>query len=56
MRGVSRVEWWQWVELGWPETTSASSRAAAGVRVVAGSVLQLASEPSDVLGLLYGVL
>ena len=32
MRGGSRVEWWQWVELGWPETSPATSLAAAGAR------------------------
>ena len=53
---VARVERWWWPDLWWPEPTTASSKAAAGVRVVAGSVLQLASEPSDALGLLYGVL
>ena len=48
---VAHVErWW------WPEPTTASSKAAAGVRVVAGSMLKLASEPTDALGLLYGVL
>ena len=33
MRGGSRVEWWQWVELGWPETSLVSTLAAAGARV-----------------------
>ena len=33
MRGGNRVEWWQWVELGWPETSPATSLAAAGARV-----------------------
>ena len=36
---LARIEWWWWLDLWWPEPTMASSKAAAGVRVVAGSVL-----------------
>ena len=53
---LARVEWWWWLDLWWTKPMTASSKAAAGVRVVAGSVLKLASEPTDALGLLYGVL
>ena len=37
---LPRVERWWWLGLGWPESTAASSAAAAGVRVRSGSVLQ----------------
>ena len=37
---LPRVERWPWLGLGWPESTAASSAAAAGVRVRSGSVLQ----------------
>ena len=36
---LPRVERWPWLGLGWPESTAASSAAAAGVRVRSGSVL-----------------
>ena len=37
---LPRIERWLWLGLGWPESTAASSAAAAGVRVRSGSVLQ----------------
>ena len=37
---LPRVERWPWLGLGWPESTAASSAAAAGVRVRSGSMLQ----------------
>ena len=40
MRGVSRVEWWQWVELGWPETSPATSLAAAGMNDIAPAEIE----------------
>ena len=36
---VARVERWWWPDLWWPEPTTASSKAAAGVRVCLESVL-----------------
>ena len=41
---------------GWPESTAASSAAAAGVRSCAGLVLELEVEQSEALGMLYGFL
>ena len=41
---------------GWPESTAASSAAAAGVRSCTGTVLELEVEQSEALGMLYGVL
>ena len=37
---LSRDDWWWWLGSGWPELTTASSAAAAGVRVRSGLVLQ----------------
>ena len=37
---LSRDYWWWWLGSGWPELTTASSAAAAGVLVRSGSVLQ----------------
>ena len=37
---LPRVKRWPWLGLGWPESTAASSAAAAGVRVVAGLALR----------------
>ena len=50
------VERWPWLGLGWPESTAASSAAAAGVRSCTGTVLELEVEQSEALGMLYGVL
>ena len=36
---LARVEWWWWPDLWWPEPTTASSKAAAGVRVSMGAAL-----------------
>ena len=36
---VARVERWWWPDLWWPEPTTASSKAAAGVRVCLESAL-----------------
>ena len=53
---LPRVERWPWLGLGWPESTAASSVAAAGVRSCTGTVLELEVEQSEALGMLYGVL
>ena len=53
---LPRVERWPWLGLGWPESTAASSAAAAGVRSCTGSVLELEVEQSEALGMLYGIL
>ena len=37
--GGCRVEWWWCLGSGWSEKTSATTLAAAGVRVLAGLVL-----------------
>ena len=36
---VARVERWWWPDLWWPEPTTASSKAAAGVRFSTGAAL-----------------
>ena len=41
---------------GWPESTAASSAAAAGVRSCTGVVLELEVKQSEALGMLYWVL
>ena len=51
-----RVGRWPWLGLGWPESTAASSAAAAGVRSCTGTGLELEVERSEALGMLYGVL
>ena len=53
---LPRVERWPWLGLGWPESTAASSVAAAGVRSCTGVVLELEVEQGEALGMLYGVL
>ena len=53
---LPRVERWPWLGLGWPESTAASSAAAAGVRSCTGTVLELEVEQGEALGMLYGVL
>ena len=53
---LPRVERWPWLGLGWPESTAASSAAAAGVRSCTGMVLELEVEQSEALGMLYWVL
>ena len=53
---LPRVERWWWPSLGWPESTAASSAAAAGVRSCTGTGLELEGERSEALGMLYGVL
>ena len=53
---LPRIERWPWLGLGWPESTAASSAAAAGVRSCTGVVLELEVEQSEALGMLYGVL
>ena len=53
---LPRVERWPWLGLGWPESTAASSAAAAGVRSCTGTGLELEGERSEALGMLYGVL
>ena len=53
---LPRVERWPWLGLGWPESTAASSAAAAGVRSCTGTGLELEVERSEALGMLYGAL
>ena len=53
---LPRVERWWWPCLRWPESTAASSAAAAGVRSCTGVVLELEVEQSEALGMLYWVL
>ena len=52
----SRSSWWSPLGSGWPESTAASSAAAAGVRSCTGVVLELEVEQSEALGMLYWVL
>ena len=54
--GGCRVEWWWWLASGSPETTPATSLAAAGARVGAGLALRLANELAATLALLHGSL
>ena len=51
-----RVGRWPWLGLGWPESTAASSAAAAGVRSCTETGLELEGERSKALGMLYGAL
>ena len=51
-----RVGRWPWLGLGWPESTAASSAAAAGVRSCTETWLELEGERSKALGMLYGAL
>ena len=51
-----RVGRWPWLGLGWPESTAASSAAAAGVRSCTKTRLELEDERSKALGMLYGAL
>ena len=51
-----RVGRWPWLGLGWPESTAASSAAAAGVRSCTETRLELEDERSKALGMLYGAL
>ena len=51
-----RVGRWPWLGLGWPESTAASSAAAAGVRSCTKTRLELEGERSKALGMLYGAL
>ena len=53
---LSRDYWWWWPCLRWPESTAASSAAAAGVRSCMGTGLELEGERSEALGMLYWVL
>ena len=53
---LPRVERWWWPCLRWPESTAASSAAAAGVRSCTGTGLELEGERSEALGMLYGAL
>ena len=39
-RALVRVEWWQRLGLGWPESSPASILAVAGARVSSGSTLR----------------
>ena len=39
-RALVRVEWWQRLGLGWPESSPALSLAVAGARVSSGSTLR----------------
>ena len=51
-----RVGRWPWLGLGWPESTAASSAAAAGVRSCTETGLELEGERGKALGMLYGAL
>ena len=53
---TTRGSWRSPLGSGWPESTAASSAAAAGVRSCTGTVLELEVEQSEALGMLYGVL
>ena len=53
---TTRSSWRSPLGSGWPESTAASSAAAAGVRSCTESVLELEVEQSEALGMLYGVL
>ena len=52
----TRSSWRSPLGSGWPESTAASSAAAAGGRSCTGMVLELEVEQSEALGMLYGVL
>ena len=53
---TNRSSWRSPLGSGWPESTAASSAAAAGVRSCTGTVLELEVEQGEALGMLYGVL
>ena len=53
---MRRVGWLWSPGLGWPETSTASTAAAAGVRVGAGLALWLTNEPAVALALFYEAL
>ena len=53
---MRRVRWLWSPGLGWPETSTASTAAAAGVRVGAGLALWLTNESAVALALFYGAL
>ena len=53
---TTRSSWRSPLGSGWPESTAASSAAAAGVRSCTGTGLELEVERSEALGMLYGVL
>ena len=53
---TTRGSWRSPLGSGWPESTAASSAAAAGVRSCTGVVLELEVEQSEALGMLYGFL
>ena len=53
---TNRSSWRSPLGSGWPESTAASSVAAAGVRSCTGVVLELEVEQSEALGMLYWVL
>ena len=53
---TNRSSWRSPLGSGWPESTAASSAAAAGVRSCTGVVLELEVEQGEALGMLYWVL
>ena len=53
---TTRGSWRSPLGSGWPESTAASSAAAAGVRSCTGTGLELEGERSKALGMLYGAL
>ena len=53
---MTRGSWRSPLGSGWPESTAASSVAAAGVRSCTGVVLELEVEQNEALGMLYWVL
>ena len=53
---LPRVERWWWSCRRWPESTAASSAAAAGVRSCTETGLELEGERSKALGMLYEAL
>ena len=53
---TSHSSWWSPLGSGWPESTTASSVTAAGVRSCTGVVLELEVEQNEALGMLYLVL
>ena len=50
---TNRSSWRSPLGSGWPESTAASSAAAAGVRSCTGVVLELEVEQGEALGMLY---
>ena len=53
---TTRGSWRSPLGSGWPESTAASSAAAAGVRSCTGTGLELEGERSEALRMLYGAL